>query len=102
MIEVHLEYVIDRVTKKRNDEVEILAFGYTSEDAVKATSSEMEMIKKTVPPEIKQMLSQQSKLFEKQTKPMLKFTISEKEYTEGNWKVGDTIDIVVRERKEKE
>lgn len=102
MIEVHLEYVIDRVTKKGNGEVEILAIGYTSEDAVKAVSSEMDIIMKQVPPEIKQMIEQQFKMFGKQTKPMIKFIVSEEEYADGSWRVGNTIDIIIRERKKKE
>ncbi|KAA0002334.1 MAG: hypothetical protein FE048_04030 [Thermoplasmata archaeon] len=102
MVEVNLEYVIEKITKKDNGEVEILAFGYTSEGAVRAVSSQMEMIMESVPPEMRQMLEQQSKMFEKQTKPMLKFCISAKEYAEGNWKVGDTLDTIIRERGERE
>jgi len=98
MVEIKLEYVIDRITRKDNGEVEILAFGYTSEDAVRAISSQMEMIMESVPPEMRQMLEQQSKMFEKQTKPMIKFCISAEEYAKGNWKVGNTLDIIIRER----
>jgi len=101
MVEINLEYVIEKITKKDNGEVEILAFGYTSESAVRAVSSQMEMIMESVPPEMRQMLEQQSKMFEKQTKPMLKFCISAKEYSEGSWKVGETLDIIIREREEK-
>ena len=97
-----MEYVIEKTTKKESGEVEILAIGYTSDDAVKAVSSEMEMVMRQVPPEIKQMIEQQFKMFGKQTKPMIKFVISKEEYDDGSWRVGDTIDIVVRERKEKE
>ena len=61
MVEINLEYVIEKITKKDNGEVEILAFGYTSESAVRAVSSQMEMIMESVPPEMRQMLEQQSK-----------------------------------------
>ena len=98
MQEIQLEYVIEKVTKKGNGEVEILAYGFSTDDAVRAISPEMELIMKTVPPEMQQILSQQSQMFKKQTKPLLKFCISDKEYAEGSWRVGDTIDAIVRER----
>lgn len=102
MVEIKLEYLVEKITKRDSGEVEILAVGYTPEEAIKATSSEMDMIMKQVPPEIKQMIEQQFKMFGKQTKPMIKFIVSEAEYAKGGWRVGDAIDIIIKEKTKKE
>ena len=99
MVEIHLEYVIEKVEKKDND-VEIFAVGYTPKDAVKAVSPQMEMIMDAMPPEMREMMEKQTKIFEEQEKPIIKFYISAEEYSEGNWKVGNTLDIIIQERRE--
>ena len=98
MVEIKLEYIIEKITQKTNGDVEILAFGYSSNDVVKPVSSEMEMIMRNVPPEMKQMMDQQSKMFEKQMKPMLRFTITPEQYSTGRWRVGDALETVVKEK----
>ena len=98
MVEIHLEYVIEKVEKKDNGNVEIFAVGYTPKDAIKAISPQMEMIMNAMPPEMRQMMEKQTKLFEEQEKPIIKFYISAKEYSEGKWKVGNTLDIIIQER----
>ena len=99
MVEIKLEYIIEKITQKDNGEIEILAFGLTSDNLVRPISSEMEMVMRSVPPEMKQMMEQQSKMFEKQMKPMLRFTISPEEYATGKWRVGDALVVLVHEKK---
>ena len=101
MVEIKLEYIIEKITQKDNGEIEVLAFGLTSDNLVRPISQEMEMVMRSVPPEMKQMMEQQSRMFEKQMKPMLRFTISAQEYATGKWRVGDSLEVNVQEKKER-
>ena len=47
---VKFEYIIDKVTKLENGEVEIIATGISSENIATTINPEMEMLMRSIPP----------------------------------------------------
>jgi hypothetical protein len=94
---IEFEYVVDKIMKMDNGEVEIIATGISTENIAKTVNPEMEMLMKSIPPQLGELMNQQTKIFQNVHKPMIKFRLTEKEYKEGNWKVGETIEVTIRE-----
>ncbi|MEA2054519.1 MAG: hypothetical protein U9O96_05320 [Candidatus Thermoplasmatota archaeon] len=92
------DYVIEKVTKLENGEVEILATGVSSENIATAVNSDMEMLMRSIPPQMRELMNQQQKMFQEMQKPMIKFRITGEEYSQGRWKVGDMIEVAITER----
>ncbi|RLF62965.1 MAG: hypothetical protein DRN33_05005 [Thermoplasmata archaeon] len=95
---VKFEYIIDKVTKLDNGEVEIIATGISSENIATTISPEMEMLMRSIPPQMRELMNQQQKMFQEMQKPMIKFRITGEEYSEGRWKVGDMVEVTIAEK----
>ena len=95
---VTFEYLIEKVTKLVNGEVEILATGVAPENIATAVNTDMETIIRSIPPQMRDLMNQQQKMFQDTQKPLLKFRITEQQYIRGNWKVGSVVEVAVTER----
>lgn len=95
---VTFEYVVEKVTKLENGEVEIVATGISSEHIATAVNPEMETLMRSIPPQMREMLNQQQKMFQDMQKPLLKFRITEQQYVRGDWKVGSVVEVAVAEQ----
>lgn len=98
MMKVKFEYAIEKITKLENGEVEIIATGISTENIATTISPEMEILMKSIPPQMHDLINQQQKFFQNSQRPVLKFRLTEEEYNSGNWRVGETIDVMVAER----
>jgi len=96
-MKVKLEFVIEKVAKLGNNQVEIIALGIANDTVVQPSSPESMMLIQIIPPELREMLNQQSKMMRDREKPSIRFIITENEYSEGNWKVGDILSIDIME-----
>lgn len=96
-MKVKLEFVIEKVAKLGNNQVEIIALGIANDTVVQPSSPESMMLIQIIPPELREMLNQQSKMMRDREKPFIRFIITENEYSEGNWKVGDILSIDIME-----
>ncbi len=97
-MKVKFEYVIDKVTKLENGEVEILATGISSENIAMPINPEMEMLMNSIPPQMRELMNQQQRMFQDMQKPMIKFRITSEEYDSGRWKVGDAVEVSIAEK----
>ena len=97
-MKIKFEYVIEKVTKLENGEIEVVSTGVSTEYIATSTSSEMEILMKSIPPQMQDLINQQQKYFQNAQRPVLKFRLTEEEYSTGNWRVGKTIDVTVEER----
>ncbi len=99
-MKVKLEFVIEKVTRLDSGEVEIIAMGITPEHIATSISPEMEMLMRSIPPQMQDLINQQQKMFQNTQRPMIKFRITKEEYSQGAWRVGDTIEVTIREGEE--
>jgi len=97
-MKVDFDYVIEKITKLDNGEVEILATGISSDNIATSVNPEMEMLMNSIPPQMRDLMNQQQRMFQEMQKPMIKFRITGEEYAQGRWKVGDMVEISVAER----
>lgn len=95
---ITFEYVIEKVSKLENGEVEIVATGISSDSIATAVNPEMETLMRSIPPQMRELLNQQQKMFQDMQKPLLKFRITEQQYVQGNWKVGEVVEVAVTEQ----
>jgi len=95
---VTFEYLIEKVTRLENGEVEILATGVASENIATAVNTDMETIIRSIPPQMRDLMNQQQKMFQDTQKPLLKFRITEQQYIRGNWKVVSVVEVAVTEQ----
>jgi hypothetical protein len=97
-MQVIFEYVIEKVTRLENGEVEILATGVSPENIATAINPDVEVVMQSIPSQMREMMNQQQKMFQDMQKPMLKFRITEQQYTRGDWKVGGIVEVSVTEQ----
>ncbi len=95
---VKFEYILDKVTKMENGEIEVIATGISSDNIATSVSPEMEMLMRSIPPQMKELMNQQQKMFQDVQKPLIKFRITGVEYSTGRWKVGDMVEVAVTEK----
>lgn len=96
-MEVKFEYVIEKITKLNNDELEVIAIGVSTENIATSVNPEMEMVMRSIPPQMQDLMNQQQKMFKNTQKPMIKFRLTQEEYRQGKWRVGDILDVKIEE-----
>jgi len=97
-MKVKLEFVVEKVERMDNNEVEIIALGTTAgETLMQSQNPESAMMLQMMPPELREMLTHQLRMVRDSEKPFIRFVITESEYNEGSWKVGDTISVDITE-----
>ena len=94
---VKFEYVIEKITKLDNGEIEVLATSISSENIATPVNPDIDMLMKNIPPQLQELMSQQRKMFQNTQRPIMKFRLTEKEYNEGKWRVGETIEVTITE-----
>jgi hypothetical protein len=94
---VKFEYVIEKITKLDNGEIEVLATSISSENIATPINPDIDMLMKNIPPQLQELMSQQRKMFQNTQRPLMKFRLTEKEYNEGKWRVGETIEVTITE-----
>jgi hypothetical protein len=99
-MQVKFEYTIEKVKKLDNGEIEIVATGVSTESIATSVSPEMEMIMRSIPPQMQDLINQQQKLFQNSQRPLLKFRLTAEEYASGVWRVGDTLAVTVAVKQE--
>ena len=97
-MQVAFEYVIEKVTKLENGEVEILATGVAPENIATAINPDVEIVMQSIPPQMREMMNQQQKMFQDIQRPLIKFRITEQQYIRGDWKVGGVVEVKVTEQ----
>jgi hypothetical protein len=97
-MKVTFEYIIEKATKLENGEIEIMATGMAPENIATAVNPEVEIVMQSIPPQMREMMNQQQKMFKDMQKPMIKFRITEQQYSQGDWKVGGIVEVTVTEQ----
>jgi len=97
-MKVTFEYLIEKVIKLENGEVEVIATGVAPENIATAVNTDMETIIRSIPPQMRDLMNQQQKMFQDTQKPILKFRITEQQYIRGDWKVGSVVEVTVTEQ----